>query len=74
MKYVHQKGDDGQEQQHAQKEPERRKAQGGGQGMIEQVNDLGKPIHHKITSFEDRGTAWGRAPFGSSLGRRCAGW
>lgn len=64
MKYVHQQGGNGQEQQHAQKQAERRKGQGGGKGMVKQVNDLGEPFSHIFTSFSGRGTAWGRAPFG----------
>lgn len=65
MKYVHQQGGDGQEQQHAQEQAERREIQGGGEGMVKQVNDPGKPFGHSFTSFSDRGTAGGRAPFGS---------
>lgn len=74
MKYIHQQGTDGEEQQHAQEQAQRREGQGSGEGMIEQVKDLGEPFGHIFTSFSDRGTAGGRAPFGSSLGRRCADW
>lgn len=74
MKGVHQKGGDGEEQQHAQEQPEGREGQDGGEGMVKQVKDLGEPFGHNNTSFSGRGTAWGRAPLGSSLLRRCADW
>jgi len=51
MKDVHQQGGDSQEQQHAQKQPEGREGQGGGEGMVKQVKDLGEPFGHKSTSF-----------------------
>ena len=54
MKDVHQQGGDSQEQRHAQEQPERREGQDGGEGMIEQVKDLGKPFGHKSTSVSGR--------------------
>ena len=74
MKYVHQQGGDSQEQRHTQEQPERREGQDGGEGMVEQVKDLGEPFVHSFTSFSG-GARLGAVPhFWSSLGRRCAGW